>query len=57
MDETGFIKRGNHSVGIKWQYSGTAPKIENYEIGAFLSYATAEGHVFLDRRLYPPEEE
>ena len=56
VDETGFIKRGNHSVGVKRQYSGTAGKIENCQIGTFLSYATAKGHVFLDRRLYLPIE-
>jgi len=57
VDETGFIKRGNRSVGVKRQYSGTAGKVENCQIGTFLSYATAKGHVFLDRRLYLPEEE
>lgn len=56
VDETGFLKRGNHSVGVKRQYSGTAGKVENCQIGTFLSYATAKGHVFLDRRLYLPEE-
>ena len=56
VDETGFIKKGSHSVGVKRQYSGTAGKIENCQIGTFLSYATAKGHVFLDRRLYLPEE-
>jgi len=56
VDETGFIKRGQHSVGVKRQYSGTAGKIENCQIGTFLSYATTKGHVFLDRRLYLPEE-
>ncbi len=56
VDETGFIKRGTHSVGVKRQYSGTAGKVENCQIGTFLSYATAKGHVFLDRRLYLPEE-
>ena len=57
VDETGFIKRGTRSVGVKRQYSGTAGKVENCQIGTFLSYATAKGHVFLDRRLYLPEEE
>jgi SRSO17 transposase len=57
VDETGFIKKGSHSVGVKRQYSGTAGKVENCQIGTFLSYATAKGHVFLDRRLYLPEEE
>jgi len=56
VDETGFIKKGTHSVGVKRQYSGTAGKIENCQIGTFLSLATAKGHVLLDRRLYLPEE-
>ncbi len=56
VDETGFIKQGHRSVGVKRQYSGTAGKIENCQIGTFLSYATVKGHVFLDRRLYLPEE-
>jgi SRSO17 transposase len=56
VDETGFIKRGKHSVGVKRQYSGTAGKVENCQIGTFLSYATTKGHIFLDRRLYLPEE-
>ena len=56
VDETGFIKKGTRSVGVKRQYSGTAGKIENSQIGTFLSYATGTGHVFLDRRLYLPEE-
>lgn len=57
VDETGFIKRGIRSVGVKRQYSGTAGKVENCQIGTFLSYATVKGHVFLDRRLYLPEKE
>jgi len=56
VDETGFIKKGKHSVGVKRQYSGTAGKVENCQIGTFLSYVTAKGHVLLDRRLYLPEE-
>ncbi len=56
VDETGFIKKGTHSVGVKRQYSGTAGKVENCQIGTFLSYVTAKGHVLLDRRLYLPEE-
>jgi len=43
-------------VGIERQYTGTAGKVENCQIGTFLSYATVKGHVFLDRRLYLPEE-
>jgi SRSO17 transposase len=56
IDETGFIKKGNRSVGVKRQYSGTAGKIENCQIGTFLSYATGKGHAFLDRCLYMPSE-
>jgi SRSO17 transposase len=55
MDETGFIKQGNRSVGVERQYSGTAGEIENGQIGAFLSYATAKGPVFLDRRRLKPK--
>ena len=56
VDETGFLKKGDKSVGVKRQYSGTAGKVENCQIGTFLSYASAKGHVFLDRRLFLPEE-
>lgn len=56
VDETGFIKKGDRSVGVKRQYSGTAGKVENCQVGTFLSYATPKGHVFLDRRLYLPHE-
>jgi SRSO17 transposase len=56
VDETGFIKKGQHSVGVKRQYSGTAGKIENCQVGTFLSYVTSRGSVLLDRRLYLPEE-
>lgn len=56
VDETGFVKKGDRSAGVKRQYSGTAGKIENCQIGTFLSYTTAKGHVFLDRRLYMPQE-
>jgi SRSO17 transposase len=56
IDETGFIKKGVRSVGVKRQYTDTAGKIENCQIGTFLSYATLKGHVFLDRRLYLPED-
>lgn len=56
VDESGFLKKGNHSVGVKRQYSGTAGKVENCQIGTFLSYATTKGHAFLDRRLYLPKE-
>ena len=55
IDETGFLKKGRHSVGVARQYSGTAGKVENCQIGVFLTYASARGATFLDRRLYLPE--
>jgi len=55
LDETGFVKKGTQSVGVARQYSGTAGKIENCQIGVFLSYTSPRGHVLLDRRLYLPE--
>jgi SRSO17 transposase len=56
VDETGFLKKGDKSVGVKRQYTGTAGKVENSQVGVFLSYAVSGGHTFLDRRLYLPEE-
>ena len=54
VDETGFVKKGAHSAGVQRQYSGTAGRIENCQIGVFLVYASARGHTFLDRALYLP---
>jgi SRSO17 transposase len=56
VDETGFLKSGGKSVGVKRQYTGTAGKIENCQVGVFLSYATSKGHALLDRRLYLPQD-
>jgi SRSO17 transposase len=56
VDETGFVKKGTQSAGVKRQYSGTAGRIENCQIGVFLAYASRHGHPFLDRALYLPEE-
>src|SRR6266478_4290281 len=56
VDETGFVKKGDHSVGVARQYSGTAGRIENCQIGVFLGYASRRGHALIDRRLYLPEE-
>lgn len=56
IDETGFLKQGTHSVGVKRQYSGTAGRIANCQIGVFLTYASPAGHVLLDRELYLPHE-
>jgi SRSO17 transposase len=54
VDETGFLKKGTKSAGVQRQYSGTAGRIENCQIGVFLAYATARGHAFVDRELYVP---
>lgn len=56
MDETGFLKKGRHSAGVARQYSGTAGRVENCQIGVFLAYAGPHGHVLLDRELYLPKE-
>jgi SRSO17 transposase len=56
VDETGFLKKGTKSVGVKRQYSGTAGRIENCQVGVFLAYASPAGRAFLDRELYLPEE-
>ena len=56
IDETGFLKKGRYSAGVARQYSGTAGRIENCQIGVFLAYATLHGHTLLDRELYLPKE-
>ena len=56
IDETGFVKQGKKSVGVKRQYTGTSGKIDNCQIGVFLSWQTAKGHALIDRALYLPEE-
>src|SRR3989449_8339749 len=55
VDETGFLKKGTHSVGVARQYTGTAGKRENSQVATVLSYATTDAQVFLDRELYLPE--
>src|SRR5712691_3235876 len=56
VDETGFVKKGTKSAGVQRQYSGTAGRIENCQIGVFLVYASARGRTFLDRELYLPQD-
>ncbi len=56
VDETGFIKKGKKSAGVARQYSGTAGRIENSQIGVFLSYMTASGRSLIDRELYIPKD-
>ena len=56
VDETGFLKKGTKSAGVARQYSGTAGRIENCQIGVFLAYASGNGHALIDRELYLPKE-
>jgi SRSO17 transposase len=56
VDETGFLKKGDKSAGVARQYSGTAGRIENCQVGVFLGYASATGRALLDRELYLPKE-
>ncbi len=55
IDETGFRKYGSKSVGVQRQYSGTAGRVENCQVGVFLSYASVKGACLLDRELYLPK--
>src|ERR1700747_2507073 len=55
LDETGFLKKGLHSAGVQRQYSGTAGRIENSQVGVFLCYAGDGGSAFMDRELYMPQ--
>ena len=56
LDDTGFIKKGNKSVGVKRQYSGTAGRIENCQLGVFIAYSSKFGHMLIDRELYLPKD-
>src|SRR5947207_13110888 len=55
IDETGFLKKGKKSVGVQRQYSGTAGRIENCQIGVCLTYASQAEHTLVDRALYLPK--
>jgi SRSO17 transposase len=55
VDETGFLKKGTKSAGVQRQYTGTAGKRENCQIGVFVTYATPQAHVLVDRELYVPQ--
>jgi SRSO17 transposase len=56
LDESGFPKRGSHSAGVQKQYCGATGRVENCQVGVFLSYVTARGHALIDRDLYLPED-
>src|SRR5919201_405585 len=55
IDETGFLKQGKASCGVHRQYTGSAGKITNCQIGVFAAYVSGKGHAFIDRRLYLPK--
>jgi SRSO17 transposase len=55
LDETGFLKQGNASCGVARQYTGSAGKITNCQIGVFCAYVSRHGHAFIDRMLYLPK--
>src|SRR3954466_2303945 len=55
LDETGFVKKGTRSAGVRGQSGGTAGRVENSRVGVFLGYAGLKGHALIDRALYLPE--
>src|ERR687885_2880152 len=55
VDETAFVKKGEHSAGVARQSYGTLGKVENCQVGVFLAYGSRRGHALIDRRLYLPE--
>lgn len=55
VDDIGFVKKGPTSAGVQRQYSGTAGRTENCQIGVFAAYATTRGHALVDRELYLPK--
>src|SRR3954465_14614163 len=56
LDETGFLKKGSASCGVARQYTGSAGKITNCQIGVFAAYVSRHGHAFIDRALYLPKD-
>ena len=55
VDETGFVKKGTRSAGVQRQYSGTAGRVENCQLGVFCAYASGKGRALIDRELYLPK--
>jgi len=56
FDETGFVKKGNDSVGVAKQYCSGVGKVENCQVGVFVAYASPHGYALLDKRLFMPEK-
>src|ERR687883_567786 len=55
VDETGFVKKGDESVGVARQYCGSLGKVENCQVGVFAAYASRQGYALVDKRLFLPE--
>src|SRR5499427_973520 len=55
FDESGFVKKGNDSVGVARQYCGTLGKVEHGQVGVFAGYASRRGYALVDKRLFLPE--
>jgi len=56
FDETGFLKKGQDSIGVARQYCGSAGKVDNCQIGVFAGYVSENGYTFIDKRLFIPEQ-
>lgn len=56
FDESGFVKKGNDSIGVARQYCGTIGKVENCQVGVFEAYASRHGYALIDKRLFLPEK-
>jgi SRSO17 transposase len=56
FDETGFLKKGNDSVGVAKQYCGSIGKVDNCQVGVFVAYASPHGYALLNKRLFIPEK-
>lgn len=56
FDESGFLKKGDDSVGVSRQYCGTIGKVENCQVGVFAAYASPSGYALIDKRLYIPQK-
>ena len=56
FDETGFVKKGNNSIGVARQYCGSVGKVENSQVGVFAAYASSQGYSLVDKRLYLPKK-
>ena len=56
FDESGFVKKGDDSIGVAKQYCGTIGKVENCQVGVFAAYSSPHGYALVDKRLYIPEQ-